>query len=176
MVNRQLRILICFGAHDKWYGRLVRFILGYPFNHVFAVYESQDWGQWMAIEVISKISIMPFEISRRRYSKLRAYECSEDLTPGLLSMVDYLGTSYDWKGVMGGLVRLALWKLFRFDSLTPFHSESKLFCTEYVAELLKRNNLPKTDRWQTWRIGPETLESFLISSSLFKQVNYVLGL
>lgn len=159
-----MQILICLGSHNKWYGRLVRFILGCTFNHAFIAYRSSDWDRWMAVEVLDHVYVVPLDRTLKRYLDFRAYQCLTDLTDGFRSMHSYLGADYDWKGMLGGLGRALLWRFFGWKSARPFHNTSRLFCTECVADVLKNSGVVGTENWETWRIGPGMLESFLSSN------------
>lgn len=173
MSNGELKVLVCFGAHNEWYGRLVRRILGGTYNHCFLAYKSLDWDKWMCVEVLDKVCLLTFDDACKRYSKMEIYESSCNLFKGMQAMVGYIGSDYDTKGVIWGLIKVFLWKFFKIEMIKPFQDTSRLFCSEYVAEVLKRSNVPDTSFWQTSNISPKMLKQFVTANPKFVRVNFV---
>ena len=166
------RIYICLAAHEKWYGKLIRKILGCPINHAFILYEDELWGGWWATDILLRVQNIPAEKARERYSYVECYESNIDLTPGLRTLRDYVGTTYDFKGLLWGIFRLLIWKWFKIEILKPFHSLSKLVCTEGVAEVLKNSSVPSTEKWEPSNIDPYNLRLFMMGSPHMREKEY----
>jgi len=166
----KMNILVAFSTSDKFYAKILRKIMKSHIHHTFLFVELEGFGL-MALE-INQDGIR-FVSSKRvmRYARrIECFEYIEDLTPGLLSMKDYLGKKYDWKGLIFGALRLLVKRYFHYESKKEIHNPNKMFCSEFVASVLKRSNVEGTQNWITSNISPKMLYDFIENSKLFREV------
>jgi hypothetical protein len=51
---------------------------------------------------------------------------------------DLVGDRYDWEGIGGFMIKLALWRMFGRRVVNPLHKTGELFCSEFVTTYLQR--------------------------------------
>lgn len=177
------RILFAVTTSNALYSRILRWAMRSNINHSLVLYESSEWGGWWAVEINENgVNKIPVEkLSRVGY--MECYECSEDLWPAMRATRDFMGERYDWFGLLGGLAKLIIYRLFRRTIKSPTHRDDRLFCSEYVAHVMYHANLPGAGRawgygpipntvaWKPETISPEYLQNFWQASARFKQVD-----
>jgi hypothetical protein len=172
------RVFICFSASDTWYGRMIRYLTQSDFNHVFLSYKSDMWGGWWATQVDDDgVRLLPLEkVVGKKKMPVECYETvSSDVFDGLVSVRDYIGSRYDWRGIFGFLVKLIVWRLFGKRILNPFHDRAKMFCSEFVMLILQKANIGNTMNYDASSASPEDVRKFLTHSPIFKRKGEPLG-
>jgi len=164
------KVLIALSASNAFYGKLLRKALyehsktpkDEQVNHAFIVYKSSDWQDWRAVDIQEK-GVQP-TLPVKHLKRVDYVECYElpdvDLWKGLRSCKNDLYKKYDWIGLIFGFVRLLLalvgWKL-----KNPIHAHNRLFCSEYVAKVLKKSGAPAVDHWAPANVSPKDLQDYL---------------
>jgi len=165
------RILICLTATNMWYGKLVRWATRSNVNHSLIKHEDPFWGDWRATEINED---GPHDQDIRKLTRIdyiEHWESDIDLLPGMRSMRRFVGTAkYDWFGLLFGLVRAILSRLFGWNVEEAIHTHGRLFCSEFIAEVFKRSNVPGVQEWNTANISPGDLREFMELSSHFELV------
>jgi hypothetical protein len=164
-------VSIGFCSKDTLLGRIVRYLTNSPINHVFLTFESTEWGgEWVAQADQEGVRLLPIKRALKGAEYVEQYECLMSLSSGMKEMAKYVGCKYDWKGVIWGIFCLAMWKLFMVKFFKRHHSLSRMFCSEFVAEILKQSQVPETERWDTSLISPGDIRAFVLMSKLFRKV------
>jgi len=163
-------VSIGFSSKDTLLGKVVRYLTSSPINHVFLVYESAEWGgEWVAQANQDGVHKIPIERALKSSQYVEQYECLKSLSSGMREMAKYIGCKYDWKGVVWGIFCLAVLKFLGIKISKRHHSFSRMFCSEFIAEILKRAQVPETGSWETSLISPSDLRMFVMTSRLFRK-------
>jgi hypothetical protein len=167
-------VCIALSASNAWYGRELRQAMyedqlssvpkGEQVNHAFVVYESSDWKDWRAVDVQEK-GVQP-TIEVKHLTRVDYVECWQipdvDLWEGLRACKNDLFKRYDWIGLIFGFIRLKLMSWFGWKLKKPHHVSNRLFCSEYVAKVLKKSGCPGTEDWVTANISPKNLQDYFL--------------
>lgn len=162
--------LVAFSTSNKLYAKILRKIMRSPIHHTYMYVEVEGLGI-MALEIDQ--GGIRFVNNTRPLNwahRIDAFECSQDLTPGLLEMKNYIGKKYDWKGVIFGALRLLVKRYFNYESKKEIHNPNKMFCSEFVASVLKKSNLEGTQDWVPSKMSPKMLYDFVTESDLFGRI------
>lgn len=166
--------LIALSASNSWYGHELRQAMYEDqlstvpkeerVNHAFVVYESSDWQDWRAVDIQEK-GVQP-TLEVRHLTRVDYVECYRvpegvDLWKGLRACKNDLYKRYDWIGLIFGFIRLKLMNWFGLKLKKPHHASNRLFCSEYVAKLLKKARAPETTDWEPANISPKDLQDYL---------------
>jgi hypothetical protein len=155
-------------------------------NHSFVLYESKEWGGWWAVQTDERgVRKIPAE-NVPDLDYVECYECSKDLWPALRRTGDFVGDRYDWRGLLWGLFRLLVYRVFKRKITKPLHRDNRLFCSEDVGWVMKYGELPgagyvdgygpikDTEHWKTSEISPLVLQTFWQASEEFERVDWPL--
>lgn len=177
------RILFAVTTSDALYSKILRWAMRSNINHSLILYESKEWGDWWAIEINERgVNKVPID-KLTRIGYIECYECSVDLWPAMRATKDFVGERYDWLGLLGGLLKLIIYRLFRKVIKEPIHKDDRLFCSEYVAHIMYHAGLPgagkvdglgqipNTVAWRPETVSPEYLQNFWQASKLFERVD-----
>lgn len=167
-------VCIALSASNAWYGRELRQAMyedqistvpkDEQVNHAFIVYASSDWKDWRAVEIQEK-GVQPTK-EVRHLTRIDYVECYKipqvDLWQGLRACKNDLYKRYDWLGLLWGLVRLKVMSWFGWKLNKPHHASNRLFCSEYVAKVIKKSNAPQAYGWTPANMSPKNLQDYLI--------------
>ncbi len=88
-----------------------------------------------------------------------------DLTPGMRWAAESFGERYDYGGLFGMVVVVA-GRFFHRRWRNPIGSRHALFCSEAVAEILKRSGYPGAEAFVPEETTPEQILKFLESGNV----------
>lgn len=164
------KVLICLSASDAWYGRIIRWASRSRVNHTFLLYRSDVWG-WFAVEINENgvQLIPPSRLTRVDY--LECWRCDEDLLHGLAGMRRWIGAGYDWRGLLSGLVRLVVRRLFGMSIDGASHSAKRLFCSEAAAVVLRNAAAPGSDSIDPPNTSPGDLRRLFRAHPAYHKVS-----
>jgi len=171
-MSTRRRILVCLTATRKWYGKLIRWATRSRVNHSLVKHDDPFWGAWRATEIDER---GPRDIDARylaRFDYIEHWESDLDLGIGMRAMGRFVGMArYDWRGLLVGLLRAVLLRVGGWEVDKAIHSHGRLFCSEFVAEVLKRSKVPGTEEWIPANVSPGDLRRFMKASPHFHQVD-----
>lgn len=163
------RVLICFTAGRPWWSRILRRVMRCEINHVMTLYSGELWGGWWAVQVDEMgVRLVPALRALSGCVKILCYEYRASLMPGLLSMRDYIGQRYDWRGLAWGVIRILLQRIFGNGVHRAWHSYNRMFCSEFVATMLQRAKVPGAETWDPSSIPPSYLLNFVQAGEFTK--------
>lgn len=140
------KIVIALAGTTDWYAKIIQKALDQPINHALILYQDPVWGGIFAAEINAEgLSLIPFEIANKRFDFIEIWECSIDLLPGLTSTRLMIGSKYDWLGMLAGLFRILWWKVSGQIIEQPVHSVDRVFCSEYVSQVIKSAKVPMSE-------------------------------
>lgn len=170
MSNVNPDMLICLSATDVWYGKLIRWVTDSKVNHTFVLYNSKFWNQWRAVE-IDETGVVDKSVWRlKNLGYVEHWRCDIDLVPAMRSLEAHVGSArYDWLGLLTGMIRSLFLKTTGRELKRAVHSQSEWFCSEFVAELLIRSNIPGTEKWRSANVSPGQIRKLVMDSTCFHE-------
>ena len=130
-------VMICLVSEKDLKSKLIQWITGSQYNHVFIEFHSGEWRGRQRIDITERGVIqLPVENQPYNEQEVVRYRAKECIEKAIVARKDMIGNRYDWKGLFGGLVKMIVLRLFGRVITRPWHSKGRLFCSEYVATLL----------------------------------------
>ena len=128
-------VRIVFTASQSWFGKAIRWCTNAGVSHVFI--EFDVWGRRMVLEsTIGGTRIVPAK--RSRHDVVREYKLKADGKQPIIDMMGYLGTEYDYTGVLlMAWIKIA-WRWFGLKLSYPTWSSKALKCSELVFLFMKK--------------------------------------
>lgn len=169
------RILIVLARSKGLLGKLIRWFTKSEVNHAYIIFYSAEWNDFMAIEIDERgIVIVPAFKEEHKYCYSEEYELKnadkDKIITALVAERGLIGAKYDWLGLISFGFRMLVWRLTGTkDFMHPVHSKTRLFCSEYVANVINDivDEKPFSD---PANVSPADLREWLINSDLFHKV------
>ena len=158
---------IGFSTTTNWLSRLIRWFTQASVSHAWLLYFDVDFGgREMVLEAtLEGVRIIPFEIFKKKNIIVKITTPSHDLKRGLALAGDTLGSGYDFTGLFGMLwVTLGRW--FKKKWKNPWERPHSMFCSEFVAQVLKWSSYPGTDFWDVGAMAPQDLYEFFMRQEI----------
>ncbi len=134
---------IGFSTTNALFSRIIRRLTESKVSHAFLVYWDADFERDMVMEAMGRgFRIVPFDKFQLHNRVVEVFTPRHSIERGLRRAVDWLGTDYDARGLLGmALVVLARWFTLR-RRRNPFGSSRALFCSEAVARACAWSDYP----------------------------------
>ena len=169
---KKSKVLVCFAKHKKWYSNIVLWLTRSKVNHVFVEYYNSFWRKNRAVDIDNTGVCDKPTASFDSFENLERWECSISLNDSLKQMEGFVGTTkYDWLGMFWGVIRLFFLRIFGMKINKTIQSKKRLFCSEFVAEVLKKAGVPGTENWITSDFSPGDLKKFVETNECFKRIS-----
>jgi hypothetical protein len=141
----------------------IRAISGAKSSHTWLMYpDSFFHGRYMIMEASEwGIREIDAEVFWQRNQILAVYKPEVDMTEAVRSSGEVLGKIYDFLGLLGMPLVLAVAKWFHKRITNPFQSPSGLFCSELVMQMMKKANHPGTENLGPSETSPDFEMKFL---------------
>ena len=154
-------VRIGFSTSNGWISKAIRDATHSLVSHAFMLYDSADFGA----EMILQAWWTEYEdISREKFEETNTIVDLivpvMPLDPVMKFARDWLGTKYDFGGVIGELPVLAARALGRRIH-NPWHSPGALYCSEAIARGLQLVNYPDADTLDPATTSPDDLLRFM---------------
>ena len=149
-------IYACF-SQSRGLGDLIRRFTGGDVNHAFLKWLDPTFGTWLTLGAnangltIETLSKFPDKI-------MHVYEFpSPGLVKGLRAKANLLNSPYDYAGLIGmSLVEINDHLLERMVA-NPTLDYHKLFCSEYVTEVIRASGINILPKWLPGSVDPAAL-------------------
>jgi hypothetical protein len=134
---------IGFSTTNALLSRIIRRFTKSRVSHAFLVYWDVDFARDMVMEAMGRgFRIVPLDKFRRHNDVVGVFTPRHPIERGLRCAVDWLGTDYDARGLIGmALVVVARWFTLR-RRRNPFGTSRALFCSEAVARACVWSDYP----------------------------------
>lgn len=166
-----IHVLICLAASHTWYGKLIRKLTQSKYNHAYIIYTSYLFGGWWAVEIAEDgIQLLPLEKVKKKYYENDCFEYAYNLDLGLQRTRLMVGKKYDWLGVLGFGVKILVKKLFRRNVENAFEDNRRLFCSEYVASVLKYAGAFGFEKTDPSQMSPDDIFRVVNALECYKKV------
>lgn len=154
---------IGFSTTKNWLSRIIRWFTQASVSHAWLLYFDVDFGQDMVLEsTLEGVRIIPYEVFKKNNLIVKVAIPSQDLKIGLVKAGETLGSNYDFTGLFG-----MLWVMFgrwlRKKWRNPMERPHSMFCSEFVAQVLKWSGYPGTDFWDPSDMTPKDLYEFILA-------------
>lgn len=171
------RVLIVPIATDNWWAPLVRWFLGSKFNHIFILFEDYTLGGWWAIDIREDgAHIVPAEKSSlTRLKHAEFYEYKKPLVDALKASRCIVGSGYDWLNLASNIVRIFLWRHFKFDWLKPTQDPDRHTCYEWTIEFLDLEPSMQIGELEPSISMPGDIRNFMAEDKKFHTTENPLG-
>ena len=152
---------ILFSTTTNLISRIIRWFTDSPVSHCSLLYFDVDFGQEMVLEsTLEGVRIIPYEVFKQHNNIVRVFIPETPLKQGFAKVGEKLGTFYDFAGLLGMLwVLLGRWFKRKFKN--PWDNPQALFCSEFVAQVLRWSYYPGTEYWVPENMTPADLYRFL---------------
>lgn len=142
-------ICVCISRNDSLVSRFIRFWSRGRVSHALITFRSQTLGKVFAMEsTATGWRLTPWSYWRKKNTLVARYRLTipvADQLRALSEMSDYLGTKYDYKGLLG-----FFWRWLRGRMSNRYHSAKKLLCSEGAAMFLLKAGLETYESPETW--------------------------
>ena len=142
MSEEHSRVLVALATSRKLHARFLCYLMGSRFHHTLLFVKLRELGGWMAIDIDKN---GPHMVSTRKaFERITDFECiqaKENLFKGIAICRDYMGTGYETRGALFGILILCLKRLFGIKPKNTAQDPLKMYCVEYVASVLRYSDV-----------------------------------
>ena len=141
--------------------RIIRWFTKSRVSHATLLYFDTDWGGDFVMEATEGgVKITPFLKFSAKNDLVRIFTPKQPLDAGLTEAANnWLGDQFDYIGLLG-MILVYLGHIFRMTWRNPFASPHAMFCSEFVARVLKWSEYPGTEDMDPTSVSPEDLLEF----------------
>jgi hypothetical protein len=151
-----------FSTTKAWLSRLIRWFTDASVSHAWILYFDLDFGREMVLEAtLEGVRIIPYEVFQQHNTIIKVCIPSHSLKQGFAKVGETLGAAYDFGGLFG-----MLWVLFgrwcKKKLKNPWNRTQAMFCSEFVAQVLRWSYYPGTEYWTPAEMSPQDLYAFFL--------------
>lgn len=170
---------IGFSTTDHLLSRVIRFVTNSEVSHVWFVYWDEDWKCDMVMEAHYTWQLIPLDIFKKSNLVVEIIEPVYPVDDAVRFAVQWLGSGYDVKGLIGGaIVKVGKWLHHCWKN--PFRSTRNVYCSEGVSRGLLGGKSPlgfECGRYAGFKFeDPETIEPEEMRKWLHEQRRDLLSL
>jgi hypothetical protein len=139
---------------------LIRSMTGAQCSHVWWIYYDLDFGIDMVMDAHETgYRLIPFTTFQKRNKIVAIIQPKHDVDDALLFSVQWLGTMYDFAGLLGA-AWVQVGRFLRRQWKNPFRSKSNVYCSEAVARGLISQSYPNLTVDDPEVVTPDQLLKF----------------
>lgn len=158
-----LRTRVGFSTPKQWHplSALVRWITRSKASHTWLVYHDHDFEAEYVLEASGPgFRIIPYASFARQNKIVTVLEPKTNIDLGLCMMAKWLGSHYDFAGLLGAAwTMLGRWLKRRWHN--PLGNSHSLFCSEAVVRTLQAAKYPGAESLNPEAMSPQDLLEFL---------------
>lgn len=143
-----------------WFSQLIMWFTGAKASHVWFLYWDDDFKCNMVMEAHNEIRILPFSAFVQKNTIIEVYEPKVPLDAGLPSVRAWLGSSYDYTGLVGMLV-VEAGRLLKRRWKNPMRSAHHVFCSKLAVILMQAVKYPLTEGWDSDSTDPWNIRNLM---------------
>ncbi len=130
------KVWIVFERDRGFSAWLIRAVMGFEYNHCAILYESDDWESlWVAEATTRGVRAVP---QKKRIWRQRFRVEDPKIWEAMRAEAIHFGEKYDYVGLVVFGLLILFWKMCKKKLRHPLRSFSGLFCSEYLAMVLKQ--------------------------------------
>ena len=141
--------------------RVIRWITKSRASHAFLVYFDSEWDADFVMEATDGgVKITPYAKFQKNNDIVGLFVPRHPLDVGLKkAATEWLGEHFDYTGILGMIfVYLGHWLKMKWRN--PFAASNSMFCSEFVARVLRWSSYPGTEGMEPEDTSPEDLLEF----------------
>jgi len=152
-------VFLCFSKENSLYARIIRYLINGSVNHVFFIFWSEDWHDYLSMETDWRGTVLvPAKDLVQSMYKVRYFQClNKDLVEGLLANFDLVGKKYAWSSIFGFLLKIIYQNTFKRIIPNPIRSKNRVFCSELAVDVLKKSGVGFSKNLDPESTSPEDL-------------------
>lgn len=149
-------IRVGFSTTNALSSRLIRFFTRSKVSHTWFSFRDETLDKTLVMHATRiGYNVETWKKFTSHNTLVAMFGCDYDLRPGLQKVANWLGTKYDFEGILGFLWVLFL-RWFNIKRKNPFRDTKRLFCSEAVIVGLKATEALEIPRVQ--KLDPETTD------------------
>lgn len=154
-------ILVGFSTQNSLPSRIIRKITKSSVSHAWLLLRGSFMGLDMVLEASSSgFHLTPYETFRSRNIIVETVEPVAPLDDGVRLAASWLGSRYDFTGLLGSvIVQIGRW--LRRKWRNPFDASRAMFCSEAIVYVLRAAKYPGAEGLDPSGTSPEDLLDFL---------------
>lgn len=154
-------IQLGFSTTDHLLSKIIRKVTNAKTSHCWLLYTDPVLGGDFVMQAeLNGIVLTPWDQFVKKNVVVAVIEPVVDMKPGLLVLAEYLGSMYDFGGLLGGFfVIVSRWLHRKIHN--PFDNPHALFCSEAVTVALQAAKYPGTEDLVPKDTSPEDLLELL---------------
>jgi len=166
-----VKLTIGFGRDKGIVGWVKWLILRAETNHCWLEYEGPELGRPIMIQAgVSGVEMcLPAKYEKKAMVVAR-YRTRMDVPGGYASAVSWMGTKYDYMGLVGAILCLWVWRWFKVEMKNPFASADGVICSELVVRADPSHVIPEWHGVDPERVSPQMLLDMCRRGSSFVKV------
>lgn len=153
-------VRVGFSTTTSLTSRLIRFFTRSKVSHTWVSFRDETLDKTIVMHATRiGYNVETWKQFTSHNELVAMYACDYDLKPGLQFVADWLGTRYDFEGILGFLWVLFL-RWFNIKRKNPFRDTKRLFCSEAVVMILKSSEaiqIPRVRKLDRETTDPEDL-------------------
>jgi hypothetical protein len=155
-----------FSTTNKLVSRIIRWVTRAKVSHTFLLVEMFE-RDWVIGAEFQGLIMLPLEKFQKNNTIKAIYGVPELTDSHLAVVMENLGDSYDFGGLIGGIFP-QIGKWFKQKWNNPFAKKKALICSEFVTLALQECKLDGAENLDPTAISPQELEDFLIKHNFTK--------
>jgi hypothetical protein len=156
-----MKVWVGFSTTNLWISRLIRFFTRSKASHAWLSYESNELNSIIVLEAHYTFRALPYAFFKRQNTIVKEVEITKgDTSTMVAACAKFLGTDYDYTGIVGGLiVSLGNWLKKKWKN--PWGNPKVQTCSEAVVRALVAGGYPEADKFDPESVSPQDLIEFL---------------
>lgn len=140
---------------------VVRKLTGSQASHTWFLYFDEDFKMWMVMEAHELgFRLLPFKRFRDANKVVAIYSTRTSVDDGLRWAASWLGTAYDFKGLLG-MFWVILGRVFSRKWKNPMQNTHAMFCSEMAVTVLQSSGVDWSKQLDPTEATPQdVLNSF----------------
>jgi len=154
-------IRVGFSTSRSLVSRIIRAFTRSPVSHAFLVVDDSFFGLPLVMEADRNgFVLVPFKGYADAHQVVALFEPLYPLETGVKLAAEWLGTRYDYVGVLG-MFFVVVGRWFGRKVRNPLVSSRAVFCSEVLARVLMASGYPGSDALDPDNTSPAELLAFL---------------
>lgn len=155
-----MKVWVGFSTSRHWISAAIRWFTRSRASHAFIVYESHELATRVILEAHYTFRALPYDFFARRNKIVAEVEIANcDKAAVVRKTAQFLGTDYDYTGIVGGIVvSIGRWLKRRWSN--PTGDPHTVTCSEAVTRALKAGLYPGVETLDPEATTPQDLMEF----------------
>lgn len=153
-----MKLTIGFGRSTGLLGKLKWWILRDEATHTWLEYEGPELGRPIMIEAgVLGVAMGLYSKYEKSSVVIARYRTRFDVPGGYASAVSWMGTKYDYLGLLGAILCLWVWRWFKVEIKNPLASPEGVICSELVVRADPTHVIPEWHGLDPERVSPQMI-------------------